>query len=136
MKTTKARIAALNFGLPDPARSRAFYEGMGGSPDRGAATGPSSSSWNGPGWRDFARSSGDAGKPSARRFRLPGFCFSHNITTPDEVNAVLERAKEPGGSVVLEPEDARSGGSATWPTGSAASERSAERRNGMSSPTE
>ena len=35
----------------------------------------------------------------------PGFCFSHNVKTPEEVNAILQRAKELGGSVVLEPED-------------------------------
>src|SRR6185437_5662533 len=43
------------------------------------------------------------------RLYLRGWCFSHNLNTPEEVNAVLQRSKDPGGSVVLDRENGRSG---------------------------
>jgi predicted lactoylglutathione lyase len=104
--TMKPRIAVLNLGVADLARSRAFYEGMGwvARPESSERAVFFELEWS---WlalfpRDRLAS---LSKSSPEGSGYPGFCFSHNVRTPEEVNAILERAKALGGSVVLEPED-------------------------------
>ena len=92
--TMKPRIAVLNLGVADIARSRAFYEGMGWvarpeSSDR-AVFFELEWSWLALFQRDRLAS---LSKSSAEGFGYPGFCFSHNVKTPDEVNAILEQGE-------------------------------------------
>ena len=104
--TMKPRIAVLNLGVANIARSRAFYEGMGwvARPESSERAVFFELEWS---WLAlFPRDQLAAlSKSSPEGFGYPGFCFSHNVKTPDEVNAILQRAKELGGAVVLEPED-------------------------------
>ena len=102
----RPRISVLNLGVGDLARARAFYEGMGfvARPESGERAVFFELEWS---WlalfpRDRLASLSRS-DPSGSGY--PGFCFSHNVTTPEEVNAILDQAVTLGGSVVTPAED-------------------------------
>ena len=102
----KPRISVCNLGVADIARSRAFYEGMGfvARPESSERAVFFETKWS---WlalfqRDRLAS---LSKSDPTGSGYPGFCFSHNVTTADEVNEILAKATTLGGSVVLEPEE-------------------------------
>jgi hypothetical protein len=83
MTTMKPRIAVLNLGVADLARSRAFYEGMGwvARPESSERAVFFELEWS---WlalfpRDRLAS---LSKSSPEGSGYPGFCFSHNVKTP------------------------------------------------------
>jgi predicted lactoylglutathione lyase len=102
----RPRISVLNLGVADLARARAFYEGVGFVPR------PESSeravffelewSWLALFPRDRLAA---LSKSSPEGSGYPGFCFSHNVTTPGEVDAILNQAVALGGSIVTPGED-------------------------------
>ncbi len=102
----RPRISVLNLGVADLAKARAFYEGMGFVPR------PESSeravffelewSWLALFPRDRLAS---LSRSNPEGSGYPGFCFSHNVTTPEEVDAILNQALALGGSVVTPGED-------------------------------
>ena len=100
----RPRISVCNIGVSDLNRSRRFYEGMGfkarpESSDR-AVFFDLEWSWLGIFSRErLAELAGTT--PAGAGF--PGFCFSHNVTTAEEVDAILAAAARLGGAIVVEP---------------------------------
>src|SRR5438093_413914 len=95
----KPRISVLNLGVADIERSRAFYEGMSwvARPESSERAVFFELEWS---WLAlFPRDRLAAlSKSSPEGAGNQGFCISHNVKTPEEVDAILERAKELGGS--------------------------------------
>ncbi len=98
----RPRISVCNLGVSDLARSRAFYEGMGfeARPESSERAVFFALEWS---WlalfpRDrLAALSGTS--PEGNGY--PGFCLSHNVTTAEEVDAILGQAVALGGSIIL-----------------------------------
>jgi hypothetical protein len=98
----RPRIAVCNLGVSDLARARRFYEGMGfvARPESSERAVFFQLEWS---WLSLfprERLATLCGmEPDGAGF--PGFCFSHNVTSAKEVDEVLARAVELGGSVVV-----------------------------------
>ncbi|HWC28902.1 MAG TPA: VOC family protein [Dehalococcoidia bacterium] len=96
----RPRISVCNLGVSDLARSRRFYEGLGfvARPESSERAVFFELEWS---WLSLftrERLAGLCGQaPEGSGF--PGFCFSHNVTTAEEVDAVLAAAVSLGGSV-------------------------------------
>ena len=96
----RPRISVCNLGVEDLAQARSFYEGMGfkARPESSERAVFFQLEWS---WLSLfprERLASLCGMdPGGSGF--PGFCFSHNVTSADEVDQVLERAVQLGGSV-------------------------------------
>ena len=113
----RPRISVCNLGVQDLERARSFYEGMGfkarqESSERAVFF---QLEWS---WLSLfprERLAGLCGKdPTGSGF--PGFCFSHSVTSADEVNQILDRAVELGGAVASPHAAVSTVASATSPT--------------------
>jgi predicted lactoylglutathione lyase len=98
----RQRISVCNLGVSDLQRARSFYEGMGfvARPESSERAVFFELEWS---WlalfprQRLAELCGTTPEGSG----YPGFCFSHNVTTPGEVDEILGRAVELGGSVAV-----------------------------------
>ena len=100
----RQRISVCNIGVADLGRSRRFYEGMGfeARPESSERAVFFELEWSWLGIFTRERLAELAGTtPEGSGF--PGFCFSHNVTTADEVDAILDQAAKLGGSVAVPP---------------------------------
>lgn len=106
----KARLAVCNIAVADIDRSRRFYEGMGfeARPESNDRMVFFELEWSWlalftyPALAEFA---GTPAEPSG----TPAFCFSHFVTSAEEVDAVIAQAVESGGSVAITPSDSEHG---------------------------
>jgi predicted lactoylglutathione lyase len=102
----RPRISVCNIGVGDLARSRRFYEGLGfiARPESSERAVFFELEWS---WLSLfprERLAQLCGQP-AEGSGFPGFCFSHNVATAEEVDAVLDLATRLGGSVAVAAED-------------------------------
>ena len=96
------RVSLITLGVTDLARSRAFYEAVGwttrAQPDDDVvffqAGGMVVALW------DRAELALDCRLPEGSGFG--GVALAHNVRSPDEVDAVLEQAREAGASISRE----------------------------------
>lgn len=112
------RISYITLGVADLARSAAFYETVLGLVRKpgppGVAFYPMGAFtlalW---GSRELAAELGmTPAEGSAQSFR--GFALAHNVGSPTEVDALLERAREAGGQVLKSGQDTTWGGYAGY----------------------
>ena len=102
----RSRISVCNLGVSDLARSRKFYEGLGFVARRESSERAVffELEWS---WLSLfprARLAELCGQvPEGSGF--PGFCFSHNVTAPEEVDVLLDAAVALGGSIAVPPTD-------------------------------
>jgi predicted lactoylglutathione lyase len=106
VRLVRPRIGVVNLGVADVSRSRAFYEGLGfvARPESSDRAVFFALEWT---WlalfeRELLASLAETASAGSG---YPGFCLSHYVTTPEEVDAVVESVVACGGSVVLEPKD-------------------------------
>ncbi len=104
------RVSLITLGVADVARARAFYEAMGWSSaaDPGAdvvffqAGGLVVALWN---RRELAADSGvEDGAGQA------GVALAHNVRSPDEVDQVIDQAREAGATITRPPGETFWGG--------------------------
>lgn len=98
----RPRISVCNLGVSDLERSRAFYEGMGfeARPESSERAVFFALEWSWLALFPRERLAALSGTPPEGN-GYPGFCLSHNVTTAEEVDAILDRAVALGGSIVL-----------------------------------
>jgi len=98
----RPRISVCNLGVSDLARARSFYEGMGfvARPESSERAVFFELEWS---WLSlFPRDRlADLCGTMPEGGGFPGFCFSHNVTSAEEVDAILELARRLGGSVAV-----------------------------------
>jgi hypothetical protein len=102
----RPRISVCNIGVSDLARSRRFYEGMGftARPESSDRAVFFELEWS---WLSLfprERLASLCGMPPEGS-GFPGFCFSHNVTKAEDVDAVLNQAVSLGGSIAVPAED-------------------------------
>ena len=107
----RPRIAVCNLGVSNLARARSFYEGMGfvSRPESSERSVFFQLEWSWLGLFPRERLAQVSGAPSAEGSGYPGFCLSHFVTSAEEVDAVLARAVELGGSVAVQPRGGEKG---------------------------
>ena len=98
----RPRISVCNIGVNDLARSRRFYEGLGfqARPESSERAVFFQLEWS---WLSLfprERLAELCGMPTEGS-GFPGFCFSHNVATSEEVDALLERVLALGGSIAV-----------------------------------
>lgn len=106
----RPRISVCNLGVSDLNRSRGFYEGLGfvARPESSERAVFFELEWS---WLSLfprgrlATLCGMA--PAGEGF--PGFCFSHNVATAMEVDAILEAVVRLGGSIAVPAQDSSHG---------------------------
>jgi uncharacterized protein len=106
----KPRMAVCNIAVADIERSRTFYEGMGfpARPESNDRMVFFELEWT---WLALftypvlAEISGTPAEPSGP----PAFCFSHFVSSAEEVDSVIEQAVNLGGSVAITPRDGEHG---------------------------
>lgn len=102
----RPRISVCNIGVNDLARSRRFYEGLGfvARPESSERAVFFQLEWS---WLSlFPRERlAELCGMSPEGTGFPGFCFSHNVSTAQEVDALLDAAVALGGSVAVPPGD-------------------------------
>jgi catechol 2,3-dioxygenase-like lactoylglutathione lyase family enzyme len=97
------RVSVITLGVADLGRARAFYEAFGwrtnAKPDDDVvffqAGGLVLSLW------DRGNLTADSGVPDAEGFG--GVTLAHNVGSPAEVDAVIEEARQAGGTITREP---------------------------------
>ena len=102
----RPRISVCNLGVADLARSRRFYEGLGfvARPESSERAVFFELEWS---WLSLFprdRLAALCGMPPAGE-GFPGFCFSHNVATAEEVDAVLDLAARLGGTIATPAEN-------------------------------
>jgi predicted lactoylglutathione lyase len=107
----RPRISVCNLGVQDLARSRAFYEGLGfvARPESSERAVFFQLEWS---WLSLfprERLAAIAGVASPEGCGFPGFCFSHNVRRPEEVDAILELASSLGGTIAVPAADTSHG---------------------------
>ncbi len=109
----RPRISVCNLGVEDLARARAFYEGMGfeARPESGerAVFFALDTAWLALFPRPFLH---EISGTSAASGTDHAMCLSYFCTDMEEVDSILNRAVELGGTIVVEPhtrEEGRSG---------------------------
>lgn len=103
----RRRISVVSLGVADLERSRRFYaDGLGLEPRPESSERAAFFQLNGTWLSLFPR------ETLARLARVapdgsgfPGFVISHNVSAPEEVDAVLELAVDAGGTMAVPPED-------------------------------
>lgn len=98
----RPRISVCNLGVSDLSRSRRFYEGLGftARPESSERAVFFQLEWS---WlalfprERLAQLAGSSPEGSG----FPGFCFSHNVTTAEEVDEILNAAVQLGGRVAV-----------------------------------
>jgi uncharacterized protein len=106
----KPRISVVNIGVTDLERSRRFYEGLGfpARPESNDNVVFFQLEWS---WlaiftrASLARISGTPSQPTGE----PSVCFSHFVTSPEQVDEVISRAVSLGGTMAIEPTDGEHG---------------------------
>ena len=106
----KQSVSLITLGVADYKRSNAFYAALGWTPAREIentaffqANGVVLVLW---GREKLAADSGIADDGA----RWSGITLAHNVASPDEVDAVIERAREAGGTITREPSQTFYGG--------------------------
>lgn len=107
----KPRISMITLGVDDLARSIEFYEQGLGFPRHGEGENVAFFSLNGTWLGLYGREAlaADAGVPSETG-SFNSFAISHNVNSPEEVEAVIRQAIEAGALLVKEPQKVFWGG--------------------------
>ena len=107
----KPRMSMITLGVEDLSRSVEFYEQGLGFPRHGEDENVAFFSLNGTWLGLFGREAlaEDAGVPSEGS-GFNSFSISHNVASPEEVEAVMQQALEAGATLVKQPQKVFWGG--------------------------